>query len=373
MDAFEGITLAPAVDAFKKNVNIAMQKVKEVNLSPYSVTQYRMGEGIAKKTSRDTGVQGTITEYRDNVVNVLDGIVGAISGGLLKTTDITKAIKVGRDGVTFSTDDILRAASKQLGYPVSSTSGAMRKIAGDISREFSRMTGMNLGTLITSDGKTFKTNKNWRGLIGGETMKMVTRIGGLDKILDRSVTGALYNSMYYNAAQFGMKDGYRGIWNSYPNGFGDVRRDATLEALRYMITNGDIDSVSEVLKILDEDDKGLGTNRKIIMSKYPNFVENLFSNFRFDDGVFPEDYPALLAVLLDVLEKIVGDDWWMTYTEFGYAQNLAIINRVSKDAITLLSGYEPIIPLLCTAGKFQEASALVQLRAQFRGAPQFPR
>lgn len=373
MDAFAGINLAPDLDLFRKKTNTSMQKVKEDNLTPYSVTQSRMKTGIATKTSRDTGVQGTITEYRDNVVDVLDGIVGALSGGLLNTKDITKAIKVGRDGVTFSTDNILQAASRQLGYPVNSEAGGMRKIAGDISKEFSRLTGMNLGQLITSDGKTFKTNKNWRGILGGETLRMVNRMTGLDKFVDRSVTASLYNSMYYNAAQFGMKDGYRAIWSAYPPGFGDVRRDATLEALRHMITNGDIESISEVLKILDEDDNGLGTNRKIILSKYPNFVSNLFSNFHFDDSVFPEDYPALRDVLLDVLGKIIGENWWMTYTEFGMAQNLAIMTRVSKDMVKLLSGYDPLVPLLCTAGKFSESSCLVELRSQFRGAPQFPR
>lgn len=373
MDAFAGINLAPDLDLFRKKTNTSMQKVKEDNLTPYNVTQNRMKTGIATKTSRDTGVQGTITEYRDNVVDVLDGIVGALSGGLLNTKDITKAIKVGRDGVTFSTDNILQAASRQLGYPVNSEAGGMRKIAGDINKEFTRLTGLSLGGLVTTDGKTFKANKNWRGILGGETLKMVTRMTGLDQFVDRSVTASLHNSLFYNAAQFGMKDGYRAIWSSYPPGFGSERRDATLEALRYMITNGDIDSINEVLKILDEDDAGLGTNRKIIASKYPNFIETLFSNFRFDDGVFPEDYDALRVVLLEVLERVIGPNWWMTYTEFGMAQNLAIMNRVSKDMVTLLRGYDPIVPLLCTAGKFTEASCLVELRNQFRGAPQFPR
>jgi len=131
--------------------------------------------------------------------------------------------------------------------------------------------------------------------------------------------------------------------------------------------------MTEVLKLLDEDDGGTGANSKILMSKYPNLVSTLFSNFKFDDDVFPEDYPALLEKMLAVLEKIIGQQWWLTYTEFGMAQNLAIMTRVSKDMVTLLSGYQPIIPLLATAGKFQEVSCLVELRTQFRGAAEFPR
>ena len=373
MDAFEGINLAPDLDSFRKSTNSSMQRVKEDNLTPYNVTSRRMGNGIATKTARDTGVKGTITEYRDNVVDVLDGVIGAISGGLLNTKDITKAIKVGRDGVTFSTDQILAAASKQLGYPVSSESGAMRKIAGDINKEFTRLTGLNLGGLVQTDGSTFKANKNWRGIFGTETARAVVRITGMDQFLDRSVTGSLYNSIYKSAMEMGMKDSYRSLWNSYPNGFGSIRRDGTIEAMQVMVTNGDIESINEVLKLLDEDDEGLGTNRAMIRSKYPNFVENLFSNFRFDDSVYPEDYEALRTLLLEVLERIQGQNWWMTYTEFGEVLNLAIMTRCSKDMITLLSGYPPIVPLLTTAGKFSEVSCLVELKNQFRGAPQFAR
>lgn len=373
MDAFSGINLAPDLTSFKKNTNTAMQRVKGDNLTPYNVTQNRMKTGIATKTSRDTGVKGTITEYRDSVVDVLDGIVGMLSGGLLNTKDLTKAVKVGRDGVIFDENGILAAASRRMGYPVNSPEGAMRKIAGDISQEFKRITGLNIGGLITSDGETFRVTKNWRGKAGAETFRMLGKLTGLDEFVDRSVTASVYNSLYYNTAMFGMSGSYRSIWNSYPNGFGFARRDATLEAFQYMIINGDIESMTEVLKLLDEDDNGNGSNRKILMSKYPSLIPTLFSNFKFDDDVFPEDYPALLAKLLEVLEKIIGPEWWMTYTEFGMAQNLAIMTRVSKDMVTLLSGYQPIIPLLATAGMFQEASCLVELRNQFRGAAQFPR
>lgn len=373
MDPFQGVNLAPSLNTFKTKTNNSMLRVKQDNLDPMNVTSNRMKNGIATKTSRDTGVQGTITEYRDDVVSVLDGVIGAISQGLLNTKDITKSIKVGRDGVTFDTDNILAAASRQLGYPVSSESNAMRKIAGDINGEFTRLTGINLGGLVTTDGKTFNANKNWRGIIGGNTLKMLTKLTGIDQFVDRSVTGALYNSLFNNAAQFGMRNGYRGIWNSYPAGFGDVRRDAALEALKYMITNGDIKSIKEVLAILDEDDGGLEKNRKMIRSKYPTFIEILFSNFRFNDDVFPEDYDELLAEMLEVFERIIGPNWWMKHTEFGEAANLAIMTRVSKDMIKLLSGYEPIIPLLCTAGMFTESSALIELRSQFKGAPKFPR
>lgn len=350
-----------------------MQRVRVDNLTPYNVTQMRMKTGIATKTSRDTGIKGTITEYRDNVVDVLDGIVGMLSGGLLNSKDLIKAVKVGRDGVTFDENGILAAASRRLGYPVSSPQGAMRKIAGDINKEFKRITGMNIGGLVTTDGETFRVTKNWRGKMGAETARMLGKLTGLDELVDRSVTSSVYNSLYYNTAMFGMSGSYRSIWNSYPKGFGLARRDATLEAFQYMIINGDVESMTEVLKLLDEDDKGTGTNRKILMSKYPNLVSTLFSNFKFDDDVFPEDYPTILAKMLEVLEKVIGQQWWMTYTEFGMAQNLAIMSRVSKDMVTLLSGYDPIVPLLATAGKFQEVSALMELKTQFRGAAQFPR
>lgn len=371
MDIFEGVDLAPSLVQFRQNTNNSMQRVREDSLTPMDVTTKNMQKGTALKTSRDTGLKGTVTAYRDTVVNALDGIIGAVSGGFLNTKDITRAIKVGRDGVTFDENNILRAVSTQMGYPVTSESGAMRQVANDISKEFNRITGLNIGRILTSDGKTFKVNKNWRGQMGSEVFRQLTKFTGLDDFMDVSVKSSVHNSLYYNASRFGMKDSYRRIYNSYPLGFEAIRRDATLEALQYMITNGDIDSIDEVLKILDEDDGGLQSNRKIIAAKFPNFIQILFSNFRFDDDVFPEDYPVLLQKLLSVLERIRGDNWWLTYTEFGNAYNLSIMTRVSKDMKTLLSSYEPMIPLLCTIGKYSEEPATNVLRRDFRGAAQF--
>lgn len=372
MDIFGGLDLAPSLATFKKDTNNSMRRVREDSLTPMDVSSKNMEKGVALKTARDTGLKGTVTEYRDTVVNALDGIIGAVSGGFLNTKDITRAIKVGRDGVTFDENNILRAVSTQMGYPITSQSGAMRQVAGDISKEFSRITGLNIGRILTSDGKTFKVNKNWRGQMGGEVFRQLTKFAGIDDFIDVSVKSSVYNSLYYNSARFGMKDSYRRIWNTYPIGFEKIRRDATLEALQYMITNGDIDSIDEVLKILDEDDGGLEANRKIIAAKFPNFIEVLFSNFRFDDDVFPEDYPAVLARLLSVLERIRGKDWWLTYTEFGYVLNLSIMTRCGKDMRTLLSGYEPMIPLLCVMGKYSEEPATSVLKRDFRGAAQFP-
>lgn len=372
MNIFEGVDLAPSLASFKRDTNNSMRRVKQDSLTPIDNSMANNAKGVALKTSRDTGLKGTVTNYKDTVVNALDGIIGAISGGFLNTKDITKAIKVGRDGVTFDENNILKAVSTQLGYPVTSQSGAMRQVANDISKEFNRITGLNIGKILTSDGKTFKTNKNWRGQMGGEVFKELIKFTDLDEFIDVSVKSSVYNSLYYNAARFGMRDSYRHIWKSYPTGFGKIRRDATLEALQYMITNGDIDSIDEVLKILDEDDGGLTTNRKIIAAKFPNFIEVLFSNFKFDDDVYPEDYPAVLEKLLSVLERIKGPNWWMTHTEFGPAYNLAIMTRTGKDMKTLLSGYDPLVPLLCTIGFYNQAPATNILKTQFRGVAQFP-
>lgn len=372
MNPFEGLNLAPDVQSFRKNTTTAIQGVKDNSLTPVDITSKKMKEGIALKTSRDTGLKGQVTAYRDTVVDALDGIIGALSGGTLNTKDLTKAIKIGRDGVMFDENAILSTVSRAMGYPVSSQTGAHRKLAQDISREFQRITGLNVGGIISSDGKDFRLKNKAGGSVAAETMKQLTKFFGFDEFIDRSVQSAMYNSIYNNAALNGMSDSYRKIYYGYPPGFEWIRRDATLEALQNMITNGDIKSVQVVLDILDEDDDGLQANRKIIASKYPNFIENLFSNFKFDDDVFPEDYPGLLAMLLDVLERIQGDNWWLKHTEFGDVLNLAIMTRASKDMVTLLQGFPPIIPLLCTAGIFNEESALVVLRRQFKGAAQFP-
>jgi len=361
MGLLDGFDLDKGLQSFKKSTNTSMQDVKGNVLTPIDVTTNRLQEGIALTNQNDTSVKGRITNYRSSIVEQLDGIVGALSGGLLNTVDLTKAIKVGPDGVKFDTDDIISAVGGNLGYPVYGQTGAMQQIANMATNEFKRLTGLNVGQLIQTNGKTFSVNGNWRGNMGNAVLDGLVKLTGLDDFVDVSVKSSMYNSILYNTALFGMKDAYKSLWDNYP--YVGLRQDAFIQAMQHMITNGDIESVDAVVAMLDVQ------GRNALLNKYPTFVATLFSKFTFADDAYPEDYPVLRTKLLNLLNVVIGPNWYYRETEFGRAYNLGITSRISPDMVTLLSPVEELIPLLCTRGMFSEGSALAALSGSFPDAP----
>ena len=360
---FDGMNLGDNLNVFKKQTNSQMGTVREGVLTPMDVTGDKMKEGVALVKPQDTSLKGTISGYKSSAVSELDGIIGMLSGGLLNTKDITKAIKVGPDGVSLSDDNILSSAAGEMGVSISGKTSAMRKLASMVTDEFRSITGVNMNGVITTDGKGYRINGNWRNSVGRETMAMIQKFTGIDEFVDTSVTNAMYNSVMKMAAGLGMSDSYKSIYDLYRD-----RRSAQqimIDAVRTMISRGDIVSIDAVLALLDQQ----GINA--INAGYPEFIKTLFRSFRFDEDVFPEDYPVLQAKLLSVLTRVCGPEWWMTYTQFGYAYDLTLINSASKDMIVLLGTVDYLQPMIAAAGMFQEQSAVTELKLAFKDAPVF--
>lgn len=367
MNIFEGINLAPAVSRFKENINSSMRTIKTDSLTPVDVTQKNMKEGVALKTGNDTQTTGILSSYRSNVVEQLDGIIGALSGGALNTKKITKSVKIGPDGVRLDGIGLLDDVVGVTGNRSLKGGSAYQKaqLANELNKEFTRLTGLNVGGLITTTGEKFGINRNWRGAAGAEAFRLLGVYTPINDYIDVSVQAALRSAIMKKAAEFGMRDLYKNLYKSYPAGMGFYQRDAVLEALSIMITRGDILSIRAVAELLDREGKN------VILSKYPNFVEKVFSSFKLDEDVYPEGYAELRVVLEELLADLIGPNWYTKNTQFGPALNLTIINAASPDMVKILSTSEVLAPLLCTVGFYRESSALMELRRQFPDAPQY--
>lgn len=362
----DGFDLSETMNLFKSDTNQAMRTVKSGTLTPIDTTTQRLNDGIALTNDNDTSVKGTITKYKSSIVESLDGIIGAISGGLLNTKDITKAVRIGPDGVTLNDDALITAAGGALGYNVWGKQGVKQLLAETMGKELSRLTGLNLGGLIQVDYGNdglggFRTNPNWRGQMGMAVLDMVRDYTGFEEFLDVSVQSSIYNSIIYNAAMYGMSDSYVSLWGNYP--FIAYRQDAFIQAIQYMITNGDVISIAKVLTLIDQ--QGVNT----LLNKYPTFIETLFTKFTFDKDALPESHEDMRTTLLDVLTKVAGPTWWLRNTEFGMAYNLAFVSAMSPDMVTLLTPVEELTPLIASRGLFTAESATVILKQHF---PQIP-
>lgn len=360
---FDGFNLSETIQKFQTSTTSAMSKVKENTLSPMNTTGDMLKEGVALKKPTDTSVKESITSYKSTAVSELDGIIGMLSGGLLNTKDVTNAVRIGPNGIGLSTDDILAAASSEAGFPVSGKTSAMRRLASGITGQFKKLTGVNIGQLITTDGKKFSISGNWRTILGTETLNQINQLTGINEFIDVSVQTALYNSVMDAAAQLGMRDSYKSIYDLYT----DTRSadEMMVDAVRVMITNGDIESIDVVVNMISQN----GVNS--INAAYPDLIETLFRSFHFASDLMVEDYAPLRDKLLALLVRICGPNWWMRSTQFGNAYNLAVIRTASPDMITLLNGYDELVPLICAAGMFNDRNAISEMKSQFKEAPVF--
>lgn len=360
---FDGFNLSESLGNFNTKTSNQMSTVREGTLTPIDVTGDKMKEGVALVKPTDTSLQGTISSYKSSAISELDGIIGGLSGGLLNTKAITKAIKIGPNGVTLNDDAILASASGAAGFPVSGKTSAMRKLAASISTEFKKITGTEINGIVTSDGKGFRINQNWRTSVGKETLRMIQKFTGVDEFIDTTVQNALYNSVMSMATEYGMKDSYGSIYNLYKDK--RTAQQVMIDNVRTMIANGDVESLDVVIGMLDQE--GI----RAVNAGYPEFIKTIFRAFRFDADVYPEDYPVIRDKLLAVILTVCGPNWWMKYTEFGEAYDLSLINAASKDVIRLLSDVDYLIPMLAAVGMFTERSAVEELKSKLPDAPVF--
>ncbi|EJI5696452.1 hypothetical protein NFI00_000155 [Salmonella enterica] len=359
---FDDLNLGSSLDTFKKNTSNAMNTVKSSILTPVSTITEKVNDGIALVKATDSKLQSVVSSYKSAAIEQLDGIIGALSGGMLNTSDLTKMVRVGPDGVTFSPDDLVRDVGNKIGLDLSGGgNGFMNQIASGINSQFNSITSGYFGDLVTTDGKSFKISKNWRGQAGSAMLDMLRRYGGIDDLIDVSVTNSFYNTLLYNSAQFGMSDSYASIIAKY-----QIKKDAQaamLEAIQYMLANGDVDSLQKMLELMDKE--GVMS----VNARYPEFVENLLSKFTFAANTYPEEYPAIREKLLNVLTSFAGPNWHLRSTQFGSAYNLALTSQISADVTTLLMEDPTYSPLLFTSGMFQDTNAIEVLKNQFPGAP----
>lgn len=358
---FDDLNLGSGISDFKKSTTDLMSDVGNSVLTPISSITAKAKEGIALVKSTDTKLQSVISNYRSSAIEQLNGIVGALSGGLLNADDITAAVRVGPDGVTFSSDDLLRTVSSKIGLDVTSTDAFTRQFTDTLDYEFNRISG-GYGNLLSSDGGVFRVNRNWRDDVGNNTLNTIMRYTSAKDIVDESVTNSFYNSLMISAADFGMADSYESIMDQYTTP--EAAQDGIVEAVGKMLDNGDLESLDTIITLIDQG------NKNAINAKYPNLLETLLSQYTFGPNVYPEDYPELRIKFNRIITELVGPKWHLRETSFGTAYNLAVVNLISPDMTILLQEMDEYIPLICSAGVYRDEPALDVFRQNFPDTPQ---
>lgn len=365
---FDNLNLGDSFNKFQKSTTDLVKDAKTSVLTPVSSAVEKLNEGVTLVRETDSKLQQTVSSFKSRTIEQLDGIIGALSGGILNTKDLTSLVRVGPDGITFSKEDLARTVGDKIGFPVSASGGLMGGIASRINTEFQGLTGGYFGDLVDSDGNTFGITKNWRGKLGGGLLDMVGKYTDINDLVDISVTNAFYNTLLDESAGYGMYGSYDKILAMYPRAADGQL--ALSSAIERAMSNADIESVYAMMKLMEQ-----GTLANAA-STYPTMVENLLANYTFPLNITPGDYAGLKAKLLEIIVSFKGDRWWIRKTAFGEALNIGLVNQLSDDVVALLmpasksdTSSDQFVSLLCAAKMFNENSAVDELRMTFPDAP----
>lgn len=362
---FTGTNPPNNVTDFAKNVSKGLQKYKSSAVQAIDPIKNKLKDGVALVKSTESKISNTITSYKSDVIQNLNSIIGSLTGGLVNVDDITKYVKVGPNGVSFDKQGLAANLGSKIGIDLTTNNSLMYQLTNSINQQFNDLTGGYFGNMVQSDGSSFRVTQNWRDKLGNGLLDALQRTTGVQRgLFDYTITTAYNNSLLNLSAQYGMSDSYAGIMTAYTDQ--QDAKTALIDAVSFMLRNGDLISINEVLTLIDPYQYG------VLNAKYPQLISQIFANYAVDPNTDPATYPTIKANLLNVCSKVVGPTWYLRTNEFGTTFDLSTLATISDDIKKVLlsdNTYPELIPLICATGMFTSMSAITVFTQQFPNVP----
>jgi len=362
---FDNLNPANNISDFSKNVTQGLKKYSGDAVKAIDPVKNKLKDGVALFKSTESQVTGTITAYKSSVVEKLNSIVNSLTGGLIDTKDLSRYIKIGANGVSLDKAGITAALGAKIGFDLSSNAALMNQITNTMNQEFGDLTGGYFGNMVTSDNGSFRITKNWRDQFGNGFLNALQRTTGIStSLFDNTIATAYNNSMLYTAADYGMSDSYAQIVNAYTDK--EDAKTALINAVSYMLRNGDLVSIAKVLELIDP------YQYAVLNAKYPQLISQIFGNFTLDPNTTIDQYPAIKQQLMDVCGKVVGTTWYLRNNAFGQTYDMGMLGSISTDIKKVMlcnETYPELIPLICTSGMFASMNAISAFQQNFPNVP----
>lgn len=364
-DYFSGIKNATGEAAkFRDETKSKLEGFRGEIAKPINSVKDNIKGVAAKIKAAESKVRGTINEYKDEVIENLDSIVTKLSGGLLDYEQVAKYVKVGKHGVEFDSQGFATQVGDKIGLDLSTPTSLVYQMTRMANTEFQDVTNGVFGNLVDTDGKNIRITKSWKDQLGSGLLSSIAKATGSSRAMDLSIDLAYRNSLLKMSAMYGMSDSYEKQLNAYLSK--EAGKLALINAVQYMINNGDIISIDAVLNLIDKEQYGW------INAKYPDMIPTIFANFQIDSNMVVADYPALKAKLMRVLNSVIDDTWYYRETQFGKAINLAIVNQISDDMKKILMSdptYPEVTLMIACAGVFSDEPAFEVFKRHFPRVP----
>lgn len=123
--------------------------------------------------------------------------------------------------------------------------------------------------------------------------------------------------------------------------------------------NGDIDTIEKILNHVDP---------ASLTRDVPDFAQRLLRRYRFKNGETPADYPRRLTQLVNVLDQL-QPNWFYIQRNGHQIYNFSVMQNVSADAKTLLATSDEHRIAVLTAPEYPPETANSILRSMYPLVP----
>lgn len=327
-----------------------------------SVTESVKG-GIATISEAQSKLSANLSAYKSQAIDGIQVGLKNMTGGVFSLSDF-KDIVTYQDGFKLNPDALLRIGGKGLGFNLTSIQGMKDDLSSAFMNELSSMSGGLSDGLIYFDGTKLRISDDWKYDMG---MSIIDFIGkdndDFGSIINVAGMNAILNTMLNETVRYGILDGYNTFGDQYI--YQSDFHDALVNSVSIAVANGDAESVRKILEIINKE------GAKKVNATYPDLIEQLLGNFRFQASENTSDYARIRNSILEVCTKLKGDHWYMTYTQMGMVTNMALVNSISDDAKTVLMDVDELVPLLCGSGLFGDMSAIEIFQQDFPKSVRF--
>lgn len=346
---FDGVNLGNTLQQASRSIGEVVSGLSNQLINPFKVASDSVSAGVALVSEADTQLMSNLNTYKSSALQGITETIKNLTGGILNNPDLGRIISY-RDGFKVNTDELMRVATKGLGFNINSIQGLKQQLGDAFIDELDSMTGGLSRGLFYADGTRVGVSDDWQYTMG---MSLLDFMGKEDdtmgNIVNLAGVNAILNTMVRETVGQGMWGGYDSYRSQYM--FQDDYYNALINSMDLAIGRGDVKSIQTILDIIEKE----GINK--VRAKYPDLIERMLSGFYFSDLTTPADYPELRTLLLDVCVKFGGVDWYKTSSWWGVSTNMALVNYISPDAKLLLEEVEDLIPLIVSAGIFTDYPA----------------
>lgn len=354
---YEGLDISKQLQDQIKSINRSVSGLSNQTINPIKATIADVKSGIAIIKDGERNILNQVRTYRSVVIDGINDFISSLTGGYMDLKDFGKVIDF-KDGFKIDKDQLLRMSGDALGFNLNSISSLKDDLADEFLNELNDMTlGLSDG-LFQTDGSKVKIAGDWDKNIGDALFDFLSNGSSEFKtVRNFAAANASLNVMMKYNAQIGFVDGFKSFKEMYP--FESDYQAALVNTISILLTRGDVDSLNEVISILNT------ASLYTVTSKYPNFAQEVLSNFKLPENVLVEQHEQYKNMLLTIIEKVCGKYWFNKNTFMGDVLNIGLVSKISDDSKTVLEREASLIPFLCTAGLIEQSNCIDLFKKDF--------